>query len=246
MEFRARNSITMEGRISRCWLFSFRTEPERVRCHIPHPLELVTFGDLTYWNVVFCEIERMRPAGWPRLLGVRYRHVAYRLHVRFRPRNRDPIMGLYFVRSDADSRLIAGAGSVLTDFAFHFSEIAIDRCSSGSRLRARAGEDLGNVDAVVSRKAANVLPPASPFATVDEAVRSLKYPPCGLSLDEGRRSVNVLRITRDERVRHERAVLAESCEFGFFKDKGPTALELCTEVDPIDYRWNRAERFAYE
>lgn len=246
MGFWPRNLITVEGRIVRCWLFSFRAQPEQVRRHIPHPLEIVTFGDSTYWNVVFCELECMRPVGLPKQVGVRYRHIAYRLHVQFRPKNSEPIRGLYFVRSDANSRLIVGAGNRLTDFAFHFSEIAIDRCDSGSRLRARAHEDLGCVDAVVSQEAADSLPAGSCFASVNEAVKNLTYPPCGLSLDDRRKTVNVLRITRDENVRRERAVRVASSDFGFFRDKGPVVLELCTEVEPIDYRWNRAERIGYE
>lgn len=78
----------------------------------------------------------------------------------------------------------------------------------------------------------------SPFGSLDEAAAALKYKPSGLSVgrDGG---VNVVRITRDEAAWRARLVTVEAAHWAFL-DRYETYPELCYDVAPIDYRWNRA------
>src|SRR5437763_16699429 len=114
-----KNPLTIIGTLDRCWLFVYQTPIEEARALLPRELEPVTHGGCAFWNVVVCHLRQMRPKPLPAFLGVSYWHVAYRFHVRFRPRSGPPVEGLYFVRSDCDSPLMTWAGNLLTDFNFH-------------------------------------------------------------------------------------------------------------------------------
>jgi hypothetical protein len=115
-------TFTMAGHLSECVLLAYRTPAESVKHLVPPPLELLTNQQWAFWNIVLCRIDRMRPAGFPRFTGLSYHHVAYRLYVQARTRA-EVITGLYFVRSDADSRVVTRLGNLLSAFHFHPGKI---------------------------------------------------------------------------------------------------------------------------
>lgn len=79
-----------------------------------------------------------------------------------------------------------------------------------------------------------------PFSELDAAQAFLKYKPAGISVN--RYGVDVLRITRDESAWRSKLVHVEHADFAFLKPFDAT-LEVCYEVEPVHYRWNRAERY---
>ena len=225
----------MLGTLERCWLFTFREPVESIAPLVPAPLVPVTRDGFAFWNVVVCEIAGMRPAFVPRALGLRYRHVAYRIYVRHKPENAPPVEGLYFVRSDADSRVIGGAGNLLTDFRFHRAGIDIEQ------TEARAAIEVGSPDAPatvdIDLEARPELPEGSPFGSLFEAKSALRYKPFAFAPD-GRGGVFTLRVRRDELAWKSKLVRAET-DFAFLRDRDVQP-EIAYQVDPIEYRWERA------
>ncbi len=229
-----KNPLTMRGRVDRCWLFTFRTPEEAVRGLIPPGLELVSRGGFAFWNVVVSEVDAMRPKGVPAVFGMRYRHVAYRLYVRYKP-NGNPLEGLYFLRSDCDSRLISAAGNRMTDFGFHHGEI--DLADDGDELTIDVRSPDACAHAVIDRSMAVALGPGTPFDSIYQAKAVLKYKPCAMA-PTGNCKMNIVTITRDEEAWCSKLVHVREQEWAFFRDK-PVEPEICYEVDPIDYQWNR-------
>ncbi len=109
---RLKNAITVVGDIDHCWLLAYRVPLDRLVEALPKPLEPVTFGGFGFINVVFSELSHMRPTGLPAFLGLRYWHVAYRIHARI-----GGVEGLYFLRSDANNSAMVLLGNLLTDFS---------------------------------------------------------------------------------------------------------------------------------
>jgi hypothetical protein len=242
--------LTMNGRLSECLLLSYRTPARTVRDLVPPCMELVTRDGWAFWNVVACTVESMRPAGVPRALGVSYHHVAYRLLVKAKTAGGETLRGLYFVRSDADSRLISKFGNAMTDFRFHPAAVEMSRADdNGSELLTVSvrgpGED-GKGDALARVLAprgdgnGETVPPlGSPFRSAAEAAEFLKYCPLGLSVDLDGRFLRLAEVVRDEKAWLERPVRVIEAHWPFLRELGQDQLQLerATRVAPIDYKW---------
>jgi uncharacterized protein YqjF (DUF2071 family) len=227
-----KNAVTMKGTIERCWLFTFRAPEEGLRPLLPAPLEPVTRGGFAFWNVVVCRVGAMRPRFTPRFMGLSYWHVAYRLYARFAGEE-----GLYFVRSDCDSAVLSWMGNVMTNFNFHTAGVRVREEPGRVSIEIHSPEAPGSAE--IDRGRAPSLSAGSPFGSVAEASAFLKYKPLGLSVGRDGR-VNRVRIVRDESAWRGRAVSVAAQRWAFFGSRQPEP-ELCTEVEPIEYRWNRGE-----
>jgi hypothetical protein len=234
-----RNPLTMAGLLQRCWLFPYQTPEAEARALLPPELEPVTREGCAFWNVVICRIHRMRPRLVPAFLGVSYWHVAYRLYVRCHPRAGPPIEGLYFLRSDCDSPLMTGAGNLLTDYHFHTARVEVAE-EPPARLRIAVSSPDAPAAVVLDRSSPPGLPAHSAFGTLEEAAAFLKYQPFGISIARPG-EVNVVAIRRDEAAWQSRLVHVESAEWQFLQGQTARA-EICYEVAPITYQWNRGVR----
>ncbi len=239
--------LTMVGRIDECLLISLRTRAAGVERLVPKPLHLVTHRGFAFFNVVVCHIDRMRPRGVPRALGMSYHHVAYRLLVRVARGDGTVYRGLYFLRSDADSALVSMGGNVASDFRFHGATIELG--TDGPELHASVAsrDGVGDVAFRCDLEGEAALPAGSCFASMEEARRVLTYTPTGLA-PRGARKVALAEVFRRECDWDERAVGVAEARWSFFESLGiePPTLELATRVAPIDYRWRlgRTERVA--
>ena len=230
-----KNPLTLVGTIDRCWLFVYQTPAADARRLVPDTLELVTREGCAFWNIVVCRLRGMRPRGFPAFLGVGYWHVAYRFYVRFHPASGPPIEGLYFLRSDCDHRVMSVMGNALTDFHFHTA--GIEAAEQGTLLSLMVRSPDAPARATVDRAKPAELPPHSGFSSLEEAAAFLKYKPFGISLDPAG-NANIVAIQREESAWKSRLVRVVSAEWRFFDGK-TVRPEICYEVEPIDYQWNR-------
>lgn len=234
--------LSMVGRLCDCMLLAYRTPAASVRDLLPPGLELLTRGEWGFWSVVACRIEGMRPRGVPEALGVTYRHVAYRLYVRATTTGGEPIDGIYFVRSDADSGPIAAAGNAFSDFHFHPARIDLRADGRELRLAVRTGgDDAGRAHLRALIGMPSEPPRGSPFHDRNEAAAFLKYRPLGLAVantPRGRR-LRLAEVFRDEGDWQETPLQVAEAHWEFFHRLGQDAIELehAVLVAPIQYRW---------
>jgi uncharacterized protein YqjF (DUF2071 family) len=231
--------FTMTGSLNRCLLLTYRCRPERVRHLLPSGLHLVTFRGWAFWNVVLCEVEKMRPDGPLHLIEITYKHIAYRLYVRTHGMPGAELDGLCFVRSDVDNALIANFGDRLTDFRFHLADISFE---ADGGLKAQVKTRDRKADATFAWKESNAfqLSPRSPFKTVEEARSFLKHRPLGLSMSEDGETLRVASVERDELRWRETPLNIEHAQFDFLEPYDCKA-ELASAVAPLDYRWDLGE-----
>jgi uncharacterized protein YqjF (DUF2071 family) len=233
-------TVTTVGRLEDCVLLSYRTPAERVRHLVPRGLELTTHGGFAFWNVVACRVVAMRPRGLSSIAGMTFHQVAYRLYVRAGEES-----GLYFVRSDVDSRFVATTGNWVSDFRFHPATIRRRREPGAVRYEVK---DTDGADAVVCvQSCAAVRADAdSCFDTPEEAARVLKYRPVAFAPDEDGKRARLAEVFRDEGRWEERAVSVVEARFGFLEALGQDelVLERAIEVAPLDYRWRIGRRLS--
>lgn len=241
--------FSMVGRLDECLLVALRTPASAVSHLIPDGLRLMTRGQWAFWNVVLCRVARMRPAGTPSLFGISYHHVAYRLYVTARTRERGEISGLFFVRSDANSRAISRPGNWVSDFRFHQSWVSSHVSDGELRMSVRTTESRFDADVTsVCDESGLELEPGSCFSSIAEARTVLKYQPLGLSVQRDGRSVKLAEVVRDEKDWNERQARLVEHRFAAFAGIGVPSpqLELATVVAPIPYRWTLGRRLTLE
>lgn len=148
-------------------------------------------------------------------------------------------VGLFFVRSFADSRMVCLGGNRFSDFRFQHSSV-VCRGDRGQVMFASGSDDAAAFNAVrVDITSAAALAEGSVFASVNDARDFLKYTPLGMCpADDGQR-VRLAEVVRDEQSWDERVVSVREMKLGFFEAmKLPEpVLELATRVAAIDYRW---------
>ena len=239
--------LEMVGRIDECFLLSYGIDPEQAAALVPAGLELITCRGAAFFNIVICHVDRMRMRFTPRALGVTYWHIAYRVQVRATLADNRSIEGLYFLRSDIDRPLFGLIGNRLTDFHFHAARVRFsnnDEAAWRLRVEPTAGDALASL--AVRRAASNSLAPGSPFASLEERERVLKYAPFGLSVSNSGRCLRVAEVIRDEALWREQPVEVEAADWSYPRSLGLGDLRLvrATRVAPIDYRWRigRTER----
>lgn len=229
------NLLTMAGSIRQCWLFVYRLPAEVAQPLLPSPLQLVTKGRFAFLNIVVCRLDGIRPVPLPASTGLGFWHVAYRLHAHAQTEIGRPIEGLHFLRSDCDRWIVAQIGNLLTDLRFHRSAIRVDETSE---------EVTGVIESAdaparfrIDRHQVPTLSEGSPFSSLDEAAEFLRYKPYGLSAKSDD-TLQVLRVRRPESSWHDRVVTVSDATWQFLHGREAT-LELCYEVEPINYVWER-------
>jgi Uncharacterized conserved protein (COG2071) len=234
-----KNPIPVRGDLQRTWFFCHRTPEAAARALVPSRLELITHGGFAFWNVVVCQLAAMRPAFIPAALGIGYWHVAYRLLVRVRLADGRTVEGLYFVRSDCDSRLVAWPGNWLTDFRFASASARVSVEENTGVIAGEAVAPGANGSFVLHRYTPSALAAGSPFSSYDEAAEFLRYKPASIA-PHGANAVNIVTIRRDEAAWRMRPIHATRAEWQWLAGRDAT-LEVAYEAAPIRYGWRRGE-----
>lgn len=134
---------------------------------------------------------------------------------------------------------MAVAGNLLTDFNFHRAKIKTRERPEALDIRIWSPD--APAQASLSRMTPPRLGPHSAFESPDEAGAFLKYKPFGISIGPSGRA-NVVEITRREDAWRSKLVEVVEAHWAFF-DGMDVRPEVCYEVEPIDYRWNRGRTY---
>jgi hypothetical protein len=177
----------------------------------------------------------MRPFPLPAACGLGYWHVGYRLHAKVATRGGQDLEGLYFVQSNCDRRVVTWAGNLLTDFRFRTARI---RVTAGEQSVDGTVETAdGTASFCIDRLASAQLADGSPFAALADAAKALEYPPRALC-PQGNGALTSVQVRRDPSAWRWCNVVATEVSW-LLRGLGGAPLELCYEVEPIDYLWER-------
>jgi uncharacterized protein YqjF (DUF2071 family) len=231
--------VPMRTAFRHCFLVNFALRPDVLASKLPEHLRPDVHDGWSYLSIVIAEMERMRPAFLPRVLGVTYSQVVYRAVV-VCGRER----GVYFLRSDADSALMVLAGNALTFFRFHRADATWSFAPGITRfsLRPRVG-DAAAIDAEYDlADAKNQMPATSRFATLDRAQSFLTelYVAFGTKRRDG--MVDAVRIQRNDwrsMIVRDRVGSYEAIKSGVLFGPDQAELDSIFYVERLDYHWHR-------
>jgi uncharacterized protein YqjF (DUF2071 family) len=237
-----KHPLPMKTTFRNCFLVNFAMAPETLAAVLPSPLEPDTYAGQAFLSVVIADMERMRPAFLPAILGVTYQQVVYRAVVRCGQER-----GVHFLRSDADNRLMVELGNLLSFFRFHQARIVR---MNGGALRhfdlvadprdhadIHATFDFEHVDRTVHA--------GSVFANADDAQQFLVELYTAFRPGPDPHTVDTVQIKRSAwRVR---MVDVPRARFDFMDGSaafpaGSTRLDSAIYVEDLDYYWHTLEQ----
>lgn len=238
--------LHMNATLADALLLCYRTPAASVWPLLPDGLEPVTRGPWAFWNVLACRATHIRPAGVPQLCGTSLTQVSYRLLVQAMNARGELRRGLYFLRSDVDSAIVAATSDRLTDLRPHKAAVAWDADNAGVRVTVTQ-TDRGAADATIRvTNEPGVRQPDSCFPTLRDAEEFLAYSPLGLAteVNGAGRWLRLTRVKCDHRARRERTLTVAEAQLALFDELGQrdAALELATRVEPVAYAWEIGER----
>ena len=202
-------------------------------------LELDRVGDLGILAVALVQTRDLRPAGWPRALGLDFFLSGYRVFARLR--DRPSIRGLRILRSDADSRLMTSAGNIFTRYRY---ELCSARASRHDHMLSVSVEGPAALCVEADLRPAASPPAGSPFRDLDEARRFAGPLPNTFGWEPETHSLVIVGSTRANW--DPVPVTVDVTELTFLERFATFNPRLANAfyVENVDYRWKRGVREA--
>jgi uncharacterized protein YqjF (DUF2071 family) len=225
---------------TRCILVNFAVDPELLNRNLPPGLEPDIVDGRAFISIVIGQMDKMRPRGVPRPLGVTFDQIVYRAVVRHRG-----VRGVHFLRSDANSRLMCALGDRLSFFKFHHSPITSAERDDHLEVLVSTQDHDGDISAELDLSAATPsLPPTSRFRDMATARTHLVELFTAYALNPATRKMESVTIERDQW-----AVLSVPLQRGNFAyfENGPIFDTSTAQVDSvfsasnIRYVWHRLQ-----
>lgn len=231
--------LPMRTLFSRCVLVNFAVDPEALKRKLPSHLEPELHEGRAYVSIVIAEMEKMRPAFFPKALGLTYNQVVYRAVVKCGQER-----GVTFLRSDADNAAMVLAGNAFTFFKFHSAKISWKSNFDGLHFSLQpCKNDLAKIKASYELSSPSIqMPASSRFSDLASAERFLceLYTAFGSRRKDGR--VEVVRIERNpwkSVLLQDRNGLYEAMSSGLLFSKSEANLDSIFWVEGLRYKWDR-------
>jgi uncharacterized protein YqjF (DUF2071 family) len=231
----------MRTMFRRCLLVNFAVDPDATQRLLPRHIEPDLYRGHAYLSVVIAHMERMRPAFVPKVLGITYNQIVYRVVVRCGEER-----GVHFLRSDADSPVMTALGNAFSFFRFHRSAIELRERDGVLDLDVATNSAVsGDIHATYSiGEARDVLPTTSAFADLRTAQSWLVELFAAFAYTPGRPTIDVVHIRRGDWNIHVVDDLRGQYDFLMSGQPfGPDTAHLDSIflVGDVPYHWHRLE-----
>jgi uncharacterized protein YqjF (DUF2071 family) len=209
---------------------------------LPAPIAPDIYEGHAFLSIVVGQMEKMRPRFVPRIFGVSYNQVVYRLVVRIGDER-----GVHFLRSDSDSRIMVWFGNRMSFFKFHHAEINSGEDGTDFRFDlVSKGPIPAGIQARFDISSADREPPRdSVFNEHDEAKHWLVELFTAFDVNQDADRLDVVRIDRGEW--DISFVAGDVGEYEFMTAGRPftdqtAVIDSVIYAGDIPYLWHRLER----
>jgi hypothetical protein len=221
----------------RCLLVNYAVAADVLAAMLPAPLEPDLAAGRGWLSVVIADMQQMRPAGIPAVLGLSYRQIVYRAVVRYRSSR-----GVYFLRSDADNRFMNAGGNLLSFFRFHHATVVWAGDGGQQQIAVRTRDGSADIDLILGADDGAGLPGDSSFAGLSEARQHLVELFTAYHPRSNENRLDVVRISRANWNLTVAPVRSARC--GFLDGQGPfplgsARLDSVFAAHDVPYYWHR-------
>ncbi len=156
----------IEGIIRRRILLNYRVDPRVMQPLLPQPFRPKLHAGFAIVGVCLIRLEKIRPLGWPSLMGIASENAAHRVAVEW-DAGAETREGVFIPRRDTNSLLNHYAGGRIFPGEHHFADFTVRDRNGHIGFRMISHDRLVKTELRASE--ATVLPQGSVFASPAEA-----------------------------------------------------------------------------
>jgi hypothetical protein len=235
-----RHPFGVEAYFRRSLVLTYAVPAEALGALVGPGLTLDTYERWGFVAIALVETADLRPQGFPRWLGRCFFLSGYRIFTRFVRPGRPVLRGLRILRSDTDRRLMAGLGSIFTQYNYWLAKVDVQGDAARLAIRIRTPEREADLDVLadLTRRPA-ALPPGSPFPSLAEARHFAGPLPFTFSYDAAAQRMVVVKGVR--KAWDPQPVAVAVREASFFTRPPFAGVEVCLAsafyLEDVPYSW---------
>lgn len=237
----------IRGLIKRRMLVNYRVEPAVMKRFLPPPFEPKLHRGYAVAGVCLIRLEQIRPAGFPRFLGISSENAAHRVAVTWTDTSGAPQEGVFIPRRDTGSLLNYLAGGRIFPGEHHLADFEVEDDNKQVNFSMRSRD--GGVVVRLRGSDSDVLPSSSCFSSMAEASKFFEGGSLGFSVTRDAGRLDALRLcTSDWRVR---PLNVEHVESSLFSDEsvfpaGSVEFDHALMMRDIPHEWHQSDDMLIE
>src|SRR3989441_1034014 len=134
LKYLRRHPFPVLAHFERAVAVSFAFPEAVLRSLVPGALEIDAYEGFGFLTVAMVWTNKLRPAGFPELLGQDFFLAGYRVFTRLRDESGRRLRGLNILRSETDERRMVWAGNLLTRYHYRYVKVRVEKCGSETRV----------------------------------------------------------------------------------------------------------------
>lgn len=168
----------IEGIIARRILLNFTVDPEVAQALLPKPLKIEIVGGRALVGVCLIRLEKVRPKGMPKFVGLSSENMAHRFAIKFSGTGKEE-HGVFVARRNTDSAFVTLFGGRLFPGYHHSADFLVNETETGIEMKIKTEDDAADVylKAIWTKKWQG----SSVFENLEEASEFFRRAPCGFS-----------------------------------------------------------------
>lgn len=208
---------------------------------LPPCLELDAFEGHGFVAVALVETEHLRPAFFPRGLGMNFVLAGYRIFSRFRTNEGRNLRGLYILRSSTDRWLMEFGGNLFTDYRYRRCDVTLTRVNQSFDISVVSPGGDADLTLTADLSPTDPPPPGPVFPDARTARRFAGPLPYTFSYNATSHAVRVVKGSRESWTPRPIHVSVSRNTYVLPNGLRLESLPLASafHVADIDYRWSR-------
>jgi hypothetical protein len=240
LSFLKDHPFAVEAFFKRSIVLTFAVPKEQLQDVIPECLRLDVFNDKwAFIAIAMVQTEKLRPKGFPKIIGNDFFLIGYRVFVRYTNEARKHLRGLYILKSETDKPKMKFFGNIFTHYNYTTTDIIQEEDDSSIEIRSKSSGFKVQIEIPVDENIC--LPAGSPFADWKEARRFAGPLPFTFTCAPEQKKVLIIEGVRENWKPKPIRIIDQ--QFSFLKNLELNDIKLANAfiIENIPYHWKKGK-----